>query len=96
MAIVGATEATAKPEYRHRRTAGGEAARIAMDIGHAVLLTENGTGIKKLVEEIRKFVFPQAKAEAKELYQLGRRKNGTMARQTGEPMVSYVSRRRRW
>ena len=74
----------------------GEAARIAMDIGHAVLLNENGTGIQKLVEDIRKFVFPQAKAKAKELYQLGHKKNGTMARQTGKPMVSYVSRRRRW
>ena len=74
----------------------GEAARIAMDIGHATLLNENGTGVQKLVEEIKKFVFPQAKAEAKELYQLGHKKNGTMAGQSTEPMVRHVSRRRRW
>ena len=74
----------------------GEAARIAMDIGHAVLLKDDGSGVERLVEDIKKFVFPQAKAEAKELYQLGHKKNGTMSRQNTESMVSYVSRRRRW
>ena len=54
----------------------GEAARIAMDIGHATLLRDDGTGVTRLVEDIKKFVFPQAKAEAKELYQLGHKKNG--------------------
>ena len=73
----------------------GEAARIAMDIGHPALLRDDGSGITKLVEEIKKFVFPQAKTEAKELYQLGHKKSSTMSRQTTEPMVSYVSRRRR-
>ena len=57
----------------------GEAARIAMDIGHATLLRDDGTGVTRLVDDIKKFVFPQAKAEAKELYQLGHKKNGTMA-----------------
>ena len=73
----------------------GEAARIAMDIGHEALLRGDGSGVKKLVEDIRKYVFPQA-TEAKELYQLGHKKNGTMSRQASEPMVSYVSRRKRW
>ena len=40
----------------------GEAARIAMDIGHEALLRGDGSGVKKLVEDIRKYVFPQARA----------------------------------
>jgi len=74
----------------------GEAARIAMDIGHEALLRGDGSGVKKLVEDMKKYVFPQARAEAKELYQLGHKKNGSMSRQASESMVSYVSRRKRW
>ena len=37
-----------------------------MDIGHATLLKDDGSGVKRLVDDIKKFVFPQAKAEAKE------------------------------
>ena len=40
----------------------GEAARIAMDIGHQELLRGDGSGVKKLVAEVRKYVFPQARA----------------------------------
>ena len=74
----------------------GEAARFAMDIGHQALLRPDGSGVTKLVEDIRKYVFPHARAEAKELYQLSHKRNGTMSRQASEPMVSYVSRRKRW
>ena len=44
----------------------GEAASVAMDVGIAKLISADG--IKDLVEAMRKHVFPQARAEAKELY----------------------------
>ena len=71
----------------------GEAALVAMDLGSATLMANDG--FKDLVNAVRKHVFPQARAEAKELYRVGHRAKGVMARQPTEPMVSYVSRRRR-
>ena len=72
----------------------GEAAFVAMDLSSATLMANDG--FKDLVNAVRKHVFPQARAEAKELYRVGHRTKGVMARQPTEPMVSYVSRRRRW
>ena len=74
----------------------GDAALLAMDLGKDILMKEDGTGLKKLVEAIRGHVFPQARAEAKELYKSGHKTQGVLSRQPHEPIVSYVNRRRRW
>ena len=72
----------------------GDAALVAMDLGTEVLLKPDG--FQKLSEAMRDNVFPQARAEAKERYRAGHKVRGHLARQHNEPMVSYVSRRRRW
>ena len=41
-------------------------------------------------------LFPQRTAEARELLKQGMRIGGPMSRVPGEPMTSYISRRRRW
>ena len=41
-------------------------------------------------------LFPQRTAEARELLKQGMRVGGPMSRVPGEPMTSYISRRRRW
>ena len=78
----------------------GEAASTAMDIGKDKLVQvgegTNDEGYHELIEDIRKMVFPFARAEAKSLYKAGHKTHGVLSRQTTEPMVSYISRRRRW
>ena len=70
-----------------------EAFELARDIGVDVL-TQPG-GLRKLVEKLRDNVFPRASEEARELFKVGQ-KPGSLARQNGGSMLSYVSRRRRW
>ena len=70
-----------------------EAFELARDIGVDVL-TQPG-GLRKFVEKLRDVVFPRASEEARELFKVGQ-KPGSLARQNGESMPSYVSRRRRW
>ena len=70
-----------------------EAFELARDIGVDVL-TQPG-GLRKFVEKLRDNVFPRASEEARELFKVGQ-KPGSLARQSGEPMLSCVSRRRRW
>ena len=70
-----------------------EAFELARDIGVDVL-TQPG-GLRKFVEKLRDTVFPRASEEARELFKVGQ-KPGSLARQNGEFMLSYVSRRRRW
>ena len=72
----------------------GEAVLAAMEIGLEELLKEDA--LDKLMEVMRGIVFPQARAEAKELYKVGHKMKGPLSRQAQEPMVSYISRRRRW
>ena len=72
----------------------GDAAQIAMDIGTKELLKKDG--FEKLDKRIKDFVFPQAHAEAKELYRAGHKSRGSLARQVGEPMHNFITRRRRW
>ena len=72
----------------------GDAFSIARDLGLEVL-SEPG-GLVKLVGEIRSHVFPRAREEAKELFRAGQKQGGPLSRQPGEPMLSYVQRRRRW
>ena len=69
-----------------------EAFELARDIGFEVL-TQPG-GLRKFVEKLRDVVFPRASEEARELFKVGQ-KPGSLARQNGESMLSYVSRRRR-
>ena len=68
-----------------------EAFELARDIG---VLTQPG-GLRKFVEKLRDVAFPRASEEARELFQTGQQP-GSLARQNGESMLSYVSRRRRW
>ena len=70
-----------------------EAFELARDIGVDVL-TQPG-GLRKFVKKLRDVVFPRASEEARELFKAGQ-KPGSFARQNGESMLSYVSRRRRW
>jgi hypothetical protein len=74
----------------------GEAALVAMDVGMDKLMNKKLTGFDDLVTAMTARVFPQAQAEAKELYQVGHKHRGPLSRQAAEPMISYVSRRRRW
>ena len=70
-----------------------EAFELARDIGVDVL-TQPG-GLRKFVKKLRDVVFRRASEEARELFKAGQ-KPGSLARQNGESMLSYVSRRRRW
>ena len=60
----------------------GEAAMIAMDVGLTELMKP--TGLEQLVEAMKKHVFPQARAEAKELYRVGHKTGGILSRQSLE------------
>ena len=72
----------------------GAAGRLAMDIGEEELMKPEG--VKTLIDAMRAHVFPQARAEAKELYKMGHKPHGVMARQASQSMANYVIRRRRW
>ena len=72
----------------------GEALSCAMEIGLAKLMEANG--LDHLVQKVQERLFPQRTAEARELLKQGMRIGGPMSRVPGEPMTSYISRRRRW
>ena len=67
----------------------GEAGQVAMDIGEEDLMTP--AGVKTLIDAMRKHVFPQARAEAKELYKMGHKTHGVLARQMSESMSNMLS-----
>ncbi|OLQ03412.1 Copia protein [Symbiodinium microadriaticum] len=71
-----------------------EAYIIAEDLGTDILFSNDN--IPKVVEAVRERLFPLAEQESKELYRLGTQVGGILSRQAGEPMVSYIDRRRRW
>ena len=85
----------ARTEMVHRVLEGlrDEAFELARDIG-VESLTAPG-GLRSFVEKMREVVFPCATEEARELFRAGQ-KHGVLSRQSGESMLSYVSRRRRW
>eukprot|EP00439_Symbiodinium_sp_Y106_P012953 s3070_g1.t2 len=85
----------ARTEMVHRVLEGlrDEAFELARDIG-IESLTEPG-GLRAFITQMRNVVFPRAAEEARELFRAGQR-HGVLARQGGESMLSYVSRRRRW
>ena len=64
---------------------------FARDMGLDALAAKGG--LDELLERIRKMVFPRATAEARELFRAGQSAGGPLARQQGESMVSYCSRR---
>ena len=72
----------------------GEALSCAMEIELAKLMEANGLDL--LVQKVQERLFPQRTAEARELLKQGMRIGGPMSRVPGEPMTSYISRRRRW
>ena len=72
----------------------GDAFQIARDIGLAKL--SEPEGFEVLVTQMRTIIFPIQKLEAKELLRIGQSRGSIMSRQSGEPMTSYISRRRRW
>ena len=84
-----------RTEMVHRVLEGlrDEAFELARDIG-IESLTGPG-GLDDFINRMREVVFPRATEEARELFRAGQRQ-GTLARQAGESMLSYVSRRRRW
>ena len=85
----------ARTEMVHRVLEGlrDEAFELARDIG-IESLTGPG-GLRAFITQMRNVVFPCAAEEARELFRAGQR-HGVLARQGGESMLSYVSRRRRW
>ena len=72
----------------------GEALSCAMEIGLAMLMKADGLDL--LVQKVQERHLPQRQAEARELLKQGMRVGGPMSRVPGEPMTSYISRRRRW
>ena len=72
----------------------GDAFSIARDIGLNRLLRPDG--IDHLIEQIRQQAFPLQSEEASELFRQGQLLSGPLAKQPGEPMLSYIARRKRW
>ena len=72
----------------------GDAYLVARDLGLDALAKKDG--IDQLVVKMREHVFPSLEDEAQLLYHHGQKVDGILARQSGESMFSYVSRRRRW
>ena len=71
-----------------------EALLIAIDLGVGTLNTP--TGVKQLVDKMRETIREAMDDEISELYRLGAQTSGPLRRQRGEPMQSYISRRKRW
>ena len=72
----------------------GDAFQVARDIGLSKL--EGESGFELLCSRLRSVIFPLQKQEAKELLRLGQMSGSILSRQSGEPMSSYISRRKRW
>ncbi|OLP87405.1 hypothetical protein AK812_SmicGene31376 [Symbiodinium microadriaticum] len=72
----------------------GDAFSIARDIGLNRLLKPDG--IDHLIEQIRQQAFPLQSEEASEFFRQGQLLSGPLAKQSGEPMLSYIARRKRW
>ena len=71
-----------------------EAYIIAEDLGTEILFSTDN--IPKVIEAVRERLFPLAEQETKQLYRLGTQVGGMLSRQPGEPMISYIDRRKRW
>ena len=67
---------------------------LARDVGLDALTSEEG--LEDLLQKMKAFVFPRANEEAKELFRAGQKHGGPLSRQSGESMLSYTNRRKRW
>lgn len=72
----------------------GQAFRLAQQIEIAQLAASDGP--KKLLQVFHDSLKPRKTQEARELYAAGSKEGGTLSRQHGEPMSSYIARRRAW
>ncbi|CAE7256176.1 AGM1 [Symbiodinium natans] len=72
----------------------GDAFLIARDIGLERLLKHDG--IDLLIQKVKDQAFPLQGEEASELFRQGQLLTGPLSKQSGEPMLSYISRRKRW
>ena len=72
----------------------GEAFEVAMEFGRDKIGEKEG--VPKLIEHMKSRVFPHSVTEAKELWHVGQQVGGILARQSGERMVAYTTRRKKW
>ena len=72
----------------------GDALRTVMDLGLDRVIHQDG--IPLMIETIRCSIEGKKFLESKELYREGAKLHGPLSRQRGEPMHSYISRRRLW
>ncbi|CAE7572904.1 unnamed protein product [Symbiodinium natans] len=49
-----------------------------------------------LIQKVKEHAFPVQGEEASELFRQGQLLTGPLSKQPGEPMLSYISRRKRW
>ena len=77
----------------------GEAFVVAKELGLETIWKQGDidteSGLDALVKAIKGHVFPQTTHEAKELFRQYTTPSGSLSRQSGEAMHSYVARRRR-
>ena len=71
-----------------------DALKIAMDMTEEELAAD--TAVQALMDRIEANSARFKKDEARELHRAGTRTVGPMCRQTGESVISFISRRRRW
>ena len=72
----------------------GDALRTVMDLGFEKIVHKDG--IPLMIKEIQHSIEGKKLLESKDFYREGAKLQGPLARQRGEPIHSYVSRRRRW
>lgn len=74
-----------------------EAFQVAMGIGIGALISSGGSGSERLLEEVRKHIFPVSQHEGKELYKEGHNmEDGVLTRQNQEAMQNYIVLLKRW
>ena len=59
-------------------------------------LEDPNEGVQYLLSSLQAALQPRSKQEACELYQVGAQQGGVLSRQQGEPIPSYVLRRKAW
>ena len=71
-----------------------DALRLAMEMGMEELAAESG--LENLVQRVEEHVSQHKIDEARDLFHLGTKPDGPLARQQGESITSYIARRKRW
>ncbi|CAE7367988.1 RE1 [Symbiodinium necroappetens] len=72
----------------------GPALHIVRAVKEETLIGEKGP--EAILEALVRSLRPRRQQEARELYLAGSRENGVLSRQHGEPMSTYILRRRTW